>query len=478
VKKKAKYTKQPESDAEIQERLLWVLRAMLGEVDKSEAAKQLGLSRTQLHNLVNQTAQALVDSVTPKKAGRPARSATEKELEEDNERLRRENERLRQRVETVDRLLGVASDMMKGRVQATGRSKKKTTATSGTAEKPEDEEPDGASELLRGVREMRALGLPAPLAAAVAGVSPQTITRWARNERRGLPLRRKRGGGPAPLCSPEAAAKAQVLVRELRGQVGATTLSKTAGRISRREAGRVKQETLTTMERERKANMQRVLVAVPGVIRGFDAMYVATRQGTRYALIAADACVPFRTSAIGVESYDSAAVARTIERDIRKYGAPLVYRLDRASCHRTDEVDEVLAAAGVLRLHGPPHHPRFYGQLERQNREHRAWLAAGPELDVDNLPVELEQMRCALNAVRPRPTLSYQTAEDMWDKRPELREDRSALREAVTDSAARIARRTDQSRIRGSVADFPQRIAIEQALSQRGYLDCQFGGWC
>lgn len=26
----------------------------------------------------------------------------------------------------------------------------------------------------------------------------------------------------------------------------------------------------------------------------------------------------------------------------------------------------------VLVLHGPPHHPRFYGQLERQNREHRA----------------------------------------------------------------------------------------------------------
>ena len=40
MKKKAKYTKQPETDAEVQERLLWVLRAMLGEVDKSEAAKQ------------------------------------------------------------------------------------------------------------------------------------------------------------------------------------------------------------------------------------------------------------------------------------------------------------------------------------------------------------------------------------------------------------------------------------------------------
>ena len=479
VKKKAKYAKQPETDAEIQKRLLWVLRAMLGEVDKAEAARQLGLSRTQLHNLVNQSAQALVDSVTPQKAGRPARSATEKALEQENERLRRENERLQQRVDTVDRLLGVASEMMKGRIQTKPRSKqKKTKSSSQTADPGKEEEPDGAVQLLAGVHEMRQLGLSAPLAAAVAGVSAATITRWTRHQRRGLPLRRMRGGGPSPRCSPEAAEQAAQLVRELRGQIGARALSRTMPDISRREAERIKQQTLTAMERERKAVARRVFVTVPGVIRGFDAMYVGTRQGTRYALIAADASVAFRTTAISAERYDSRSVADVLERDIAENGPPLVLRLDRASCHRTDEVDEVLARHGVLRLHGPPHHPCFYGQLERQNREHRQWLDDGRELDADELDGDLANMRHALNTLRPRPTLGFRTAEDMWNQRPELRLDRASLRDDVFERAARIARGVDTSAFRGSMDDFTHRIAIEQILTQRGYLRCELGGWC
>lgn len=472
--KKPKYTKQPESDEAVQERLLWVLKAMLGEVDKTEAAKKLGLSRTQLHNLVNQTAQALVDSVTPKKGGRPPRSTHERQLEEENERLRRDNERLRQRVETVDRLLGVASEMMKGRIQATPRSKKKSP-TSIPLGKQEKEEPDGALELLRGVHEMRDLGLRAPLAAAVAGVSTSTVRRWGSHERQGLPLRQKRGGGPRAVCEPAAAAKAEQLLRTLRGCVGARTLSKTAGHISRRQAARIKRETLTAMERERKTARCRVHFTVPGVVRGFDAMYVSTRQGTRYALIAADAAIPFRTSAAAADTYDSRSVAESLERDMRKHGAPLVYRLDRASCHKTDEVDEVLAAAGVLRLHGPPRHPWFYGQLERQNREHREWLDTGDELDADALGAELEHMRRTLNAVRPRPMLSFRTAEEMWKQRPTIDDDRSLLGEAVADHVARLMHGANPPRID---FDFARRTAIEQALTQRGYLHCQFGGWC
>lgn len=44
-------------------------------------------------------------------------------------------------------------------------------------------------------------------------------------------------------------------------------------------------------------------------------------------------------------------------------------------------VAEVLRSHGVLLLHGPPRHLGYYGQLERQSREHRAWLTASGELD-------------------------------------------------------------------------------------------------
>jgi len=50
-------------------------------------------------------------------------------------------------------------------------------------------------------------------------------------------------------------------------------------------------------------------------------------------------------------------------------------RMDRASSHDTFAVHEVLREHEVLLLHGPPRYPQYYGQHERQNREHQAWLA-------------------------------------------------------------------------------------------------------
>ena len=79
-----------------------------------------------------------------------------------------------------------------------------------------------------------------------------------------------------------------------------------------------------------------------------------------------------RTSIELRPSYDSAAVADVLDRDMAEHGAPLVCRMDRASVHRTAGVLEVLRSRQVLLLHGPPHHAQYYGQLERQNREHRA----------------------------------------------------------------------------------------------------------
>ncbi len=97
------------------------------------------------------------------------------------------------------------------------------------------------------------------------------------------------------------------------------------------------------------------------------------------------------------ERYSSAWVAKAIDDDFRQHGAPLAWRADRASCHRTDEVDEVLSAWGVLRLHGPAHLARFYGQLERQNREHRGWLASCAPCSPGALVETCERMRRELN---------------------------------------------------------------------------------
>ena len=74
--------------------------------------------------------------------------------------------------------------------------------------------------------------------------------------------------------------------------------------------------------------------------------------------------------------YDGEAVADILRRDFDTFGAPLVLRMDRATAHDVPAVRELLAQQGVLALHGPSYYARYYGQLERQNREHRQWLAA------------------------------------------------------------------------------------------------------
>jgi hypothetical protein len=152
-----------------------------------------------------------------------------------------------------------------------------------------------------------------------------------------------------------AVAQVEDLVRRTRGLVGADALAHRVAGVSRRAAAAIKTETRMAMERERRAGCRSVAVSAPGIVRGFDQLWVPTTCGLRPVLVSADACVPYRTSLVVADRYDSRSVARAIDEDFREHGAPLVWRADRASCHRTDEVEEVLRGWDVLRLHGPAH---------------------------------------------------------------------------------------------------------------------------
>jgi hypothetical protein len=324
---------------------------------------------------------------------------------------------------------------------------------------------------------MKALGLTAPLAAAVAGVSAATVRRWAAQERSGQPLRMRRGpqrDGRA--LDAAAACEVRRLTRSLHGLAGAEALRQAVkGKVSRREAAALKHDELRAVERERVAEATRVEVTTPGVMRGFDQLWVPADGEQRCCLVAGDTAVPFRTSATVAERYDGRAVAEALERDFDRHGAPLVLRDDRARSHDAPEVREVLRAHQVLVLHGPPHCPRYYGQTERQNREHRAWLDAAGSLAALELPGALEQMVVVLNAEWRRPTLGWRTAAEVWHGRPELTVDRNALHEEVKEMTARIGRHLD---VRGAPADLAERLAIEQALINRGFLKLEKGGWC
>jgi transposase InsO family protein len=234
----------------------------------------------------------------------------------------------------------------------------------------------------------------------------------------------------------------------------------------------VKHDTLREMERERQAGCQRVLITQPGIVRGFDQMYVNTTSGRRVLLFSADGAVQYRTSVTLADSYDGTSVHGAVERDFAANGAPLVWRIDRAKQHEDPRVLALLDDAKVLLLHGPPRHPQYYAQLERQNREHRAWLDVLGLVTPDELEREAERMVDFLNGSWPRRTLDWKTASVVWHERQPVDVDRDELREEVRDRAAQLRRDTHLR------ADIAQRFAIEAALTQRQLLQRSAGGWC
>lgn len=308
---------------------------------------------------------------------------------------------------------------------------------------------------------MRDNDVPVSLCTAALGISASTVRR-SRHDRAAKARTAKNH------CD---AAKGRVrsLVRDSHGLIGAANLGRVCG-LPRRVCAAIKKAELRELEYERKERCASVRVAAPGIIRGFDAMHLEATDGPAYWLVAADAAIPYRTTIATVPCYDAEHVIRTLRSDFEEHGRPLVIRLDRMACQRTEEVESLLEKYEVLALHGPPRYPRYYGQLERQNREHRGYSALLPPVTRRELAVAGCRMKTTLNAAWPRPSLEGCTAEDAWRARRTLDVDRRQLRRDV------------DTRTRGLVTAgwellSARRIAIESALMERKLLTINQGGW-
>ena len=449
------YTPAPElpSDPELRRRFTEIVSVLAQTQTVSGAARALGLSRNHFQTIFHRVLEAMIDAMTPKPAGRPSRPEREVALESENERLKQELEALTIRTEAIERMLKVVGGFASGKTPLPRSRSKKT--------KPEDPEPGQIRK--EAVIAMREQGAPTQLCVAALGVSPSTVRRCA------VPPSRK-GKMLSRPCDPRATEHVRSVVRRTHGLVGAQSLARMSG-LPRRRCAEIKRHEVRALERERKARCATVTIAAPGIVRGFDAMHLESTAGRAYWLVAADAAVPYRTSIMTTTSYDADNVIEALTRDFETHGAPLVLRLDRIACQRTAEVEQLLSRYRVLGLHGPPRHPYYYGQLERQNREHRAWYAHLGKVGLDQLDVAAKDMRAALNALWPRPTLSGWTAEQAWyaHRPPDI--DRRELRDQVDRCThGLVSSGLDYLRAR--------RIAIESALTDRGLLTIERGGWC
>ena len=261
------YTLQPKLSPELVEMYQTILQALSGSITVTAAAEKLRLSRVHTHTLLNRPAAGVLESMLPKKPGRKAMPERERHLEEEVEKLRKENARLQQRVETIDRLMGVASGILRGQVRTRSpRTKKKQE--SGGGHEPED--PDGAArEKLQAVAQMKSAGLSVPLAAALVGVCATTLRRWRRRAQAGQPLSGRRGPREPHSLWAADTLELEHAVRQVRGLPGAESLARALG-CSRRQAAAVKRKVVSDLERERIARCTRVVVSEPGVMRNLD----------------------------------------------------------------------------------------------------------------------------------------------------------------------------------------------------------------
>jgi hypothetical protein len=118
---KKTYTALPVIPPELAARYEVMVAVMSGTLTVSEGARRLGLSRNHFQSLLHRALGSLIGELGPKAGGRPPTPLRERQLEEETGRLRLENERLQRRVETAERILGVASGLLRGRMDRGAR---------------------------------------------------------------------------------------------------------------------------------------------------------------------------------------------------------------------------------------------------------------------------------------------------------------------------------------------------------------------
>ena len=456
------YQKQPEIPPRLRRRLD-VIRAVIGErTTISQAAEELSIARVNMQTLVHCVEAAMVSALQPKSTGPTPKPVVEKQLEAQVVQLTKENERLKNQLQAADEMMAAAGEIIRALRGLAPSHSRSSSTHSKRPSKPTatDEDPERAtlrsilSRVLERLRTTRDVGA---RTARALGIDPKTLRRWLTRLCAGQPIVKRRGGtmkaGP-----PAAETRVRDLVETLHGLSGAASLARSVDGVSRRRAGQIKCEVLTAMERDRKAQCAQVEITRPGVVRGFDAMYLPDG----FALTAADGCVPYRTSSRHVPAYNAEHVAEVLDDDFATHGPPLVLRDDRARCHVAEPVVSVLRKHNVLLLQGPPYHAQYYGQHERQNEEHRRWCEWHDGVNHIDQTV-LDQMKTALNDHWLRPTLGWRSATQCWQARCTLDDDRDELRHEVEQRAARL-------RAHNISNDLAMRLAIEQALTAKGYL--------
>ena len=124
------YTPAPQlpADPDLQKRFREIVGVLAQTQTVSGAARALDLSRNHFQTIFHRTVTAMIDAMTPKPAGRPAKPEREAALEAENEELRAELASLHARTEMVERMMKVVAGIASGKTSLRPARGKKPTS--------------------------------------------------------------------------------------------------------------------------------------------------------------------------------------------------------------------------------------------------------------------------------------------------------------------------------------------------------------
>ena len=176
-------------------------------------------------------------------------------------------------------------------------------------------------------------------------------------------------------------------------------------------------------------------------------------------------------------------VAEVFEDLIEEYGPPLCVKLDNGSNLNGGPVLEVLHFHGVLVLNSPPHYPQYNGLMEWGQRELKWEMACllmlmgkRPDIGMVQIVSDMALTRCN---IRPRPCLSGQTSDNVFETRHEVMKaytmnKRREVHAEIKDRTMRImAHEKHGDRLTEQAA---WRIAVETWLRRNGLITVSVAG--
>lgn len=229
----------------------------------------------------------------------------------------------------------------------------------------------------------------------------------------------------------------------------------------------VRQQRLETW-RARDAAFTRIEWSQPATVWAMD----PGQQNGRHWNLVSDLSSRFRFELFAAARLPARTIAGQLSELFARHGAPLVLKRDNGSNLTDSEVDELLAAHGVIALNSPPHYPGYNGAIEYAQRELKAKVerltSQGMSLDE-----ALARTPALLNA-KPRPCLGNQTAAEIFYPARDIFQpqftltQRKEIRDLIQDQAERIRARMERCGHKAKGAAW--RRAVEQWLEENGLM--------